>query len=91
MNKLFVLGLVLLTTGTGCATQIRRVTAQGWDEAGENTSGVYVAYWEGTCKQMLGCNAGDGFMQWCALQADNSLVCTPQESVNALLTTTPTK
>jgi len=77
--KIAAVSLGLLATA-GCSTTIRNVTATYW--TGE---GLYVGYWEGNCKPMLGCNIGDGKAQWCALQPDNSLVCTEQNEVSALL------
>lgn len=73
---------LLLGFGVGCTTTIRNLTAETWDGDGK---GVYIAYWEGTCKPFLGCDAGDGKVMWCTIGADNGLSCVPQESANAVL------
>lgn len=82
MKKLLIAAMALMITGTGCATKIRNITAETWEANGK---GVYIGYWEGTCKVLLGCNAGDGHVKWCTIQADNSLTCVEQDSVNTLL------
>lgn len=70
-----------LLASSGCAVKIRNVTAETW-----TPQGVYVGYWEGTCKAMLGCDAGDGHVQWCTLDAaTNALTCVDQAAVAPLL------
>lgn len=72
-----------LAIGTGCATKVRTVTAEAWGQDGQ---GVYVAYWEGTCKAILGCDRGDGKVTWCTLDpASNALTCNEQTEVAKVL------
>ena len=71
------LGLVLMAS---CSTTIRNVTSTYW-----TGDGLYAAYWEGDCKPVLGCGIGDGKVQWCKLQEDNSLVCVEQPAMSAVL------
>jgi hypothetical protein len=82
MNGMLRLGLAaaVLASTTGCFPTIRSITAQTWDGDGK---GVYVAYWEGIASPFAG--PGDGHVSWCTLNADNSLSCTKQESVDSLL------
>lgn len=76
-----VLAGTLLAVGTGCSTKIRNITAEGW-----SPQGVYVGYWEGTCKPFLGCDVGDGHVQFCSLDdATNTLTCVDQAAVLPLL------
>ena len=77
--KITVLAGSLLAI-TGCTTTIRNVTSTYWTQ-----NGLYVGYWEGTCKPILGCGVGDGKVQWCALENDNGLSCSEQSEVSALL------
>lgn len=71
----------LLAIGTGCSTKIRNITAEAW-----TPQGVYVGYWEGTCKPFLGCDRGDGHVQWCTLDdGSNTLSCVNQSAVAPLL------
>ncbi|TNE91396.1 MAG: hypothetical protein EP330_05360 [Deltaproteobacteria bacterium] len=72
---------ILLALGTGCSMKIRNVTAEAWSE-----DGAYVAYWEGTCKPILGCDRGDGKVMWCVLDpSTNAMTCTEQEAISPLL------
>lgn len=72
--------LLALATSSGCSFKMRNITAQGWDAQG----GFYLGYWEGDCG-FTGCNAGDGKVQYCALQDSNQLVCQDQPAINELL------
>jgi hypothetical protein len=85
MKKLTLLA-ALLVAASGCATKVRTVTANGLTK-----DGVYVGYWEGTCYPFLGCGIGDGKVTFCTLNADNSLTCTEQTSVDTLLARKPPK
>lgn len=82
--------LIIIAIGislTGCATKIRNLTAETWGD-----QGVYVGYWEGTCKAVIGCDAGDGFVSFCALNPDtNTLSCAEQTAVTPLLARKPAK
>ncbi len=80
MKKIF-LPLLALALSTGCATKVRIVSAQAWDEAG---TGMYMAYWEGTCYGSS-CTNGDGLVSWCRIRDDNSMDCDAQTEVNNLL------
>lgn len=86
MRKLTLLAAVTAFVGlqTACTTTIRNITAQAWRDDG---NALYVGYWEGDCKPILGCGVGNGKVQLCTLQPDNSLACSDQESVNVLLAT----
>lgn len=76
-KTVLLLAVALLTSA--CAT-IRTVSSS------EMTSdAIYVGYWEGDCKPILGCGTGDGKVQHCRVNADNSLTCTEQTEVSALL------
>ena len=77
-RTLLFCGLVGMTL-SACTT-LRTVTA-----AGKTSDSLYVAYWEGNCKPVLGCGIGDGKVQHCVVEADNSLTCTEQTEVSALL------
>lgn len=81
MNRMTQIGLVVAALlATGCTTTIRNVTATYW-----TSDGLYVGYWEGACKPFLGCGVGDGKVKWCALEADNSLLCREQDDLGRLL------
>lgn len=82
MNYALKLGFAaaLLASATGCFPTIRTVTAQTWDGDGK---GVYIGYWEGIASPFAG--PGDGHIQWCSIQPDNSLSCKDQESIDTLL------
>jgi len=73
---LFVAGLLLASTA--CATKIRTITANVG-----TSKGVYIGYWEGTC--MFGCDLGDGKAMFCKVNDDNSLACSEQTEISALL------
>ncbi len=79
-NALVTLLVVAVIPLAGCSTKIRNITAQSWSH-----QGIYVGYWEGTCRAMLGCDAGDGKVTFCDLKDDNSLTCTEQAEVSKLL------
>ncbi len=72
---------------SGCATKIRNLTAETW-----SGNGVYVGYWEGTCKPFLGCDAGDGKVSFCKLDpATNVLACQEQDAIAPLLARKPSQ
>lgn len=79
-TRLMLMVAATLSISAGCATKVRNLTASSW-----SSEGMYVAYWEGTCKALLGCDLGDGKLQWCTLNEDNSLTCAEQTEVSALL------
>lgn len=80
MSRLLFLAGVLLATA-GCSTKIRNVTAMS-----TTTQGIYVGYWEGTCKAILGCDVGDGKVKFCKLDpATNALTCDEQAAIAPLL------
>lgn len=79
--KRILIAMIALGLSTGCATKVRLVTAEAWDESGK---GLYLGYWEGTCYGAQ-CTNGDGLVSWCSLRDDNSLDCEPQTAVNELL------
>jgi hypothetical protein len=65
---------------SGCVT-VRNVTAMGVSDRG-----AYVAYWEGDCKPVLGCDRGDGKVKFCKLDpATNALDCQEQMAITPLL------
>lgn len=72
-----LVGLSMLASG---CTTIRTVSSAGY-----TSQGVYVGYWEGECKPILGCGIGDGKVQYCKVEDDNSLSCTEQTEISALL------
>ena len=75
------LGFLLIAGGMSGCTQIRNITATAY-----TPQGVYVGFWEGTCKPVLGCDVGDGKVQFCRLDAStNALVCEEQTSMTPLL------
>lgn len=80
MPRVLVTAAAVLFLLTGCSQQIRNLTTTYW-----TSEGLYVGYWEGTCKPLLGCDLGNGHVQWCSLGADNSLSCQRQDEVSALL------
>lgn len=78
--KRVLLLVVLAATTSGCLT-VRNVTA-----AGTSSRGAYVAYWEGACKPVLGCDRGDGKVTFCKLDpATNQLDCREQLAITPLL------
>lgn len=81
MKKIVLLALGLLVS-TGCSVTIRNITAQSWDGDGK---GVYVGYWEGVCKPIVGCGTGDGRIKWCKIDETNHLICEEQMEVFNLL------
>jgi hypothetical protein len=81
MTNLTKIGIVVAAgLLSGCTLTIRNVTATYLTQ-----DGLYVGYWEGTCKPIIGCGAGDGKAKWCSLNADNSLTCTEQTAVSEVL------
>ena len=81
MTKRILLPVLALAIGTGCATKMRNITAQAVTD-----QGVYVGYWEGSCKAVLGCDVGDGKVQFCKLDpATNALQCEEQAAMTPLL------
>ena len=79
MTSKSVLLLAVVFMSSACAT-VRTVSSS------EMTSdAIYIGYWEGDCKPILGCGVGDGKVKHCRVNADNSLTCTEQEEVSALL------
>ena len=79
MFRTLILMGALGAMASGCTT-IRTVSASGM-----TSDSLYVAYWEGDCKPILGCGVGDGKVQHCVIADDNSLTCTEQTEVSALL------
>ncbi|MCB9671288.1 MAG: hypothetical protein H6734_17530 [Alphaproteobacteria bacterium] len=80
MKRLVLLAAVL-AANTACVTKLRNITAMSTTD-----QGVYVGYWEGTCKPVLGCDVGDGKVQFCKLDpASNALSCTEQGAITPLL------
>ncbi len=79
-HKLFGLFILVgaIAANTACATKIRTITANVGTE-----QGMYVGYWEGTCS--MGCSIGDGHAMFCKLNPDNTLNCSEQTEVSALL------
>lgn len=72
--------IALASMASGCLT-VRNVTA-----AGVSSRGAYVAYWEGDCKPVLGCDRGDGKVTFCKLDpATNALDCREQMAITPLL------
>ena len=79
MTRLLLVGSVLLAAG--CSTKIRNVTAMS-----TTTQGIYVGYWEGTCRSVLGCDVGDGKVKFCKLDpSTNALTGTSQAAIEPLL------
>ncbi len=79
MGTKTVLLLAVALMSSACAT-IRTVSS-----AEMTSDAIYVGYWEGECKPVLGCGVGDGKVKHCRVNDDNSLTCTEQEEVSALL------
>lgn len=48
-------------------------------------SQYYVTYWEGHCKPVLGCGAGESHVKRCRVAADNSVTCTDEAAANKAL------
>lgn len=82
MRSILTIGLLAtgLAASTACTTTIRNISHGIYTE-----NGAYIGYWEGVCKPILGCGVGDGKVQYCKLQPDNSLQCEEQTEVSALL------
>ncbi len=79
----WMVGLALVVMQAGCVTKIRNITAEAITD-----QGLYVAYWEGSCKPILGCGVGEGKVQFCKLHpSTNGLVCKEQMDVAPLIAT----
>ena len=79
MGPKTVLLLAVAFMSIACAT-IRTVSS-----AEMTSDAIYIGYWEGECKPILGCGVGDGKVKHCRVNDDNSLTCTEQTEVSALL------
>src|SRR5689334_5870823 len=89
--------VALAAAATGCTQAVRVRTAGYWATPGASGQGIpvhYFAYWEGQCggyrnliPYMPGCAEGNGHVKRCIVNADNSVVCTDEQSLDALLKT----
>jgi hypothetical protein len=84
LMEVVVLLAVASAFATGCATTKRAVTNTVWrDTPSENH--LYLSYWEGTCRMLMGCSKGDSHVKLCTAEKDNELKCEDQSEIDKLL------
>lgn len=82
LTQSLLISLVALGS-TGCLQTLHTITAQKWDQQGR--AQYYLGYWEGQCMGTGLCFNTRGRLLMCNLNDDNSLSCSPQNSVTEAL------
>lgn len=78
--KQIILFLGIGSVLTGCTTA-RVATDITWTD----NERVYLSYWEGSCKPLLGCDRGSSHVKMCSVKPDNSMLCQEQKDIDKVL------